>query len=281
MTIKADQAKAKELTSKQLKTIIDSTKQFVSLLPSEDLVSAYFKQTHNDHAEQILAELTRLSDLEQKRANFALTHMSTLDFSSVISTAVYQKDAELNMQIESSAQLNNAIERASKLVSSELIREIKVLSGADTLSTLTQTQIDFYSVTKKHNKIIVEIEGSKIKFAPVFLRDLVATQEQHDRFERDAYKNRAQRLIKHTLTMLERKALVDNSWIAYLKEQKLTLSQLKAIQINELDRRDEFLNHICDVLNDNMSKFSRDSKLGINVKISKIYYNSADATKAQ
>lgn len=185
------------------------------------------------------------------------------------------------MQIESSPELNDAIERASKLVSSELLREIKVISGADTLSTLTQAQIDFYSVVKKHNKIIIEVEGSKLKFAPVFLRDLIATSEQRAVYEADADKNRAKRMIKHALALLERKALVSAEMIAYLKEQKLTLSQLKALDISKLDRRDEFLNHIVDVLNEHMSKFSRDSHLGINVKISKIYYNSADATKAQ
>jgi len=281
MTIKADQAKVKELTAKELDQIIKSTKKFVDLLPSADLVSAYFEQTNEDHAEQILTEIKRLVELEQKRANFSLTHISTLDFFSVIKTAVYKKDAELNMQIESSPELNDAIERASKLVSSELLREIKVLSGANSISELSQAQIDFYSVVKKHNKVIIEVDGSNLKFAPVFLRDLICTTDQRAVYERDADKNRAKRMIKHTLALLERKALISSDMIAYLKEQKLTLSQIKAIEISRLSRRDDFLNHICDVLNDNMSKFSRDSHLGINVKISKIYYNSADATKAQ
>ena len=255
----------------------DATK-YVNKLESDDIFTSLSREQQrtylsnvfltDEQINEIFSEIdenARLSDLHD---NFASNRLDSIDFVSILSSAIYKECDITSLSLEKNDKIDNSIVKSVDVLKKEIQKSIDSVYKLNTLSSLTEQELAFYSVEKKSVKCFFQIENSKTEFSCVFIRDLIATKAESAHFERNRAQNKANVSLKHIFAMLKKKNMLASShFVRFKDEMKSSLTQLKVHEIVSYSDNQSLMQDFLTAINEHIAELSAESKLEINCKI--------------
>tara|TARA_R110002020_G_scaffold87702_1_gene215953 strand:+ start:85 stop:891 length:807 start_codon:yes stop_codon:yes gene_type:complete len=261
----------------QLDEFNKQNSEFIEIL-HDSQIDLYYKKSLDEKVNDFRIEQIELT---AKRENFAITHISSIKSSMLenLTNLVYKKDVELDMQIEKTDQLDSVINRANEISFAEIERFINSQYQQKDAVNFNDDFLKNYSNVAKNAQCIVRLKNSKNDYVTRLLTHLIVNESvlMRDYENLDQQQsNQQKRNLKHTIMYLSKRSLLDRSFYNQAKAENIKLNSDSLIKLSKFSLINEFIAHVVQVINDNMSTFAQSSKLKLNVEIEAIELRVSD-----